>query len=86
MRRKLRHVLSHFIDLILNDEIGQRAAASDRVIPIDQALQPNATYQVSGEVTFDSTTTTKAQIASWGPPISKITVQAEYASSNDTMK
>ena len=31
-------IIVHSIDLILNDAIGKRAAAPDRVIPIDQKL------------------------------------------------
>ncbi len=68
----------HSIDLIFNTEIGQRAAAPDHVVKIDRALPPNATYQVTGEITFDSTGVTKAQIAAWGPPIAQITVKADY--------
>jgi hypothetical protein len=76
----------HSIDLIFNTEIGQRAAAPDRVVKIDRVLPPNATYQVNGEITFDATGATKAQIAAGGPPITRITVQADYAASNGAVK
>jgi hypothetical protein len=76
----------HSIDLIFNTEIGQRATTPDRVVKIDRTLPPNATYQVTGEITFDATGATKAQIADWGPPIARITVQADYAASNEAVK
>ena len=72
----------HSIDLIFNAEIGRRAAAPDRVVQIDRTLPPGATYQVTSEITFDATGATKAQIAAWGPPITRITTQADYAASN----
>jgi hypothetical protein len=76
----------HSIDLIFNAEIGQRASAPDHVVTIDRTLPPSATYQVNGEVTFDSTGIAKTQITAWGPPITKITVKADYASSNGQVK
>jgi len=76
----------HSIDLFFNTEIGQRAAAPDRVVKIDRTLPPTATYQVNGEITFDATGVTKARIANWGPPIAKITVNADYATSNGEVK
>jgi hypothetical protein len=76
----------HSIDLIFNAEIGQRATAPDRVVKIDRTLPPNATYQVNGDITFDATGATKAQIADWGPPIARITVQADYVASNEAVK
>jgi len=76
----------HSIDLIFNAEIGQRTTAPDRVVQIDRALPPNATYQVNGDITFDSTGVTKAQIADWGPPIARSTVQANYAAANGATK
>ena len=74
------------IDLIFNAEIGQRATAPDRVVQIARALPPNATYQVNGDITFDATNVPKAQIADWGPPIARITVQADYAAANGAAK
>lgn len=74
------------IDLIFNAEIGRRATAPDRVVKIDRTLPPNATYQVTGEITFDATGATKAQIANWGPPIARITVQADYGTPNGSVK
>lgn len=76
----------HSIDLMFNAEIGQRATAPDRVVKIDRALPPNATYQVNGDITFDATGATKAQIADWGPPIARITVQADFIASNEAVK
>jgi hypothetical protein len=76
----------HSIDLFFNTEIGKRAAALDRVAKIDRTLPSNATYQMNGEITFDATGVTKAQIAKWGPPIEKITVNADYAASSGEVK
>jgi len=76
----------HSIDLFFNTEIGQRTATPDRVVKIDRTLPSNATYQVNGEITFDATGVTKAQIANWGPPIAKITVNADYIASNGEVK
>ena len=64
----------------------QRPGKPDRVAKIDRTLPSNATYQVNGEITFDATGVTKAQIANWGPPIAKITVNADYAASNGEVK
>jgi hypothetical protein len=76
----------HSINLFFNAEIGRRAAAPDRVVKIDRTLSPKATYQVNGEITFDATGSAEAQIAKWGPPIAKITVNADYAASNGEVK
>ena len=71
----------HSIDLILNTDIGRRAAAPDRRVTIKRTLLPQATYQVDGELTFDATGVFKSQIAAWGPPITRITVAADYPAS-----
>jgi hypothetical protein len=76
----------HSIDLILNDAIGQRAATPDRRVAIERTLLPRATYQVDGELTFDATGVSKSQIAAWGPPITRITVAADYPAASSKAK
>jgi hypothetical protein len=61
-------VTIHSITLLFASELDKRVL-SDQKVSIENTIEPGATIELTGQVTFDAMGVSKEQIAAWGPLI-----------------
>jgi hypothetical protein len=71
-------VTIHSITLLFPSELDKRVL-SDRKITVENTIEPQATIQINGKVTFDANGVSKTQISDWGPLIKGIFATMEQS-------
>jgi uncharacterized protein YcfL len=68
----------HSITLLFPKEFDKRML-SDRKVSVENTVEPNASIKITGQLTFDASGVSKAQISSWGSPIKGIFATTEQS-------
>jgi hypothetical protein len=71
-------VIIHSIKLLFANELEKRMI-SDRQVTIENTIEPNASIEIDGHLTFSANGVSKTQIAGWGPLIKGITASTEQS-------
>jgi hypothetical protein len=68
----------HSITFLLSNELEKRLL-SDSKVSIENTVDPNATIELTGQLTFDAKGVSKEQITGWGPPIKGLFANTEQS-------
>jgi hypothetical protein len=71
-------VTIHSITFLLSNELEKRLL-SDREVSIENTVDPNATIEFTGQLTFDAKGVSKEEITGWGPPIKGLFANTEQS-------